>query len=183
VRYRDLKKTMVSPYPLEEVEAARILDAQLKSEARNRRAKIRDQKKAEEKSANRDRLLNHEPEPEPHNPSKGLKRGPKPDPNLQRCEHGLHTQLTKREYLALEVLRKKLGSKVTRSTYLRHLICQVLEKERRKDCLTQPFFVDLENLHEACRRGCRTPVLRDRAPRLRGASAPNLVLLQTSIAP
>jgi len=160
VRYRDIKHTIASPYPREEVEAARKLDAELKAEARIRRRQHKRQKMA---------LLNPD-RPEPINSPEGRKRGPKPDLSLQKCEHGLHTQLTKREYQALEALRKERAPHVTRSTFLRFLISEILEKARRKDCPTMPFFVDLNSLHEACTLG-RKAACAPRAP-ARGVLSP-----------
>ena len=77
-----------------------------------------------------------------------LKPGPKPNPFLDKCEHGVLAKLTKREHDAFLKLWKRKAPKLTRSTFLRSLICETLEAERRKDCPSQTFIIDLANIHD-----------------------------------
>ena len=93
------------------------------------------------------------PDKWPTPPEGGLKRGPKPDPFRSKCEHGLHAQLTKREFEQFEQLRKQFAPHLTRSIFLRYVLCEFLEKHRRKDCPIAPFSIDLERVDYRCKRG------------------------------
>jgi len=136
VRTREIKTRLDTAYMLPaqhgHEEALRI-EKQLRQLARVRRKQARQQARA---LANPDEII----------PAAkgGLKRGPKPNPFLVKCEHGLHTQLTEREITAFHALRKTQAPNVTGSTFLRFLICEALEKHRRKDLPTSPFTVDLQ---------------------------------------
>jgi hypothetical protein len=137
VRYRDIKlnadlrrlHNMVDPDP-----AAVELEKQLKAMKRQRKARARHQ-----------RTIMALPDPEqwPQPPPGGMKRGPKPKPFLDKCDQGWVTQLNKRETTALKALWRRQAPHVTKSTFLRSIVCRYLEDHRRKDCLTQPFAVDL----------------------------------------
>jgi len=143
VRTRDIKNRLGIAYmaqgrgtPEEQAEAQKV-EAQLRTMLRIRKKQERQQRQA---------LATPNAPPPP--PVGGLKRGPKPNPFRDKCEHGLHTQLTKRERQSFEGLRKLLAPHATPSTFLRWLICEQLESHRRKDCPTMPFTVDLSNLDE-----------------------------------
>lgn len=114
---------------------ARAIDAQCKALARIRKRQASQQRKA---------LANPQDPPPP--PPEGLKRGPKPNPFLEKSEHGLHTQLTKREKEGFNALRKRLAPHASPSVFLRWMVCEQLEKHRRRDCPTTPFIVDLSSL-------------------------------------
>ena len=62
--------------------------------------------------------------------------GPLPDPDLERCQHNLSTLLTEREHKAFMKLKPK---DMTKSTFLRKVLCLHLESQRRKDLPTMPF--------------------------------------------
>jgi len=147
VRTRDIKTRLDTAYmregrgtPEQQAEA-RAENAQLMALARIRKRQASQQRKA---------LAN--PQDPPPRPPEGLKRGPKPNPFLEKSEHGLHTQLTKREKTGFEALRKRLAPHASPSVFLRWLICEELEKHRRKDCPTSPFRVDLFDLDHRQKR-------------------------------
>lgn len=143
MRSRDIKKTLQTPRQLEAQfgpEEARRIEAQCKALGRIR---------ARQAAQQRRQLAN--PDKELPAPPEGLKRGPKPNPFLDKCEHGLHTSLTKREKQAFEALRKAKAPHVTPSTFLRFVICEALEKHRRKDLPTSPFTVDLDAVQDVRR--------------------------------
>jgi len=147
VRSRDIKKRLEQAYQLEAQlghdEAVRV-EAQLRALARVRRRQAVQQRAA---------LVDPDTAPKPG--PEGLKRGPKPNLFLEKCEHGLHTSLTKRERKAFQSLREAQAPHVTDSTFLRALICEALEKHRRKDLPTLPFIVDLEAVNDPRRRTAR----------------------------
>jgi len=93
------------------------------------------------------------PDNPPPPPPGGRKRGPKPNPFRDKCERGLHTQLTVREFEAFQAWRKSVAPQATLSVFLRWLICQALEKRRpRQSPEIAPFFVDLTALDPRSRR-------------------------------
>ena len=149
MRSRDIKTRLDTAYmaegrgtPEQQAEA-RAEHAQLRILARIRKKQARQQIRA---------LANPDNPPPPFGGR--LKPGPKPNPFLDKCNHGLHTQLRGREYKAFEALWKRQAPPgVTRSSFLRFLICEKLESERRKDCPSMPFSVDLHNLPKEARRG------------------------------
>ena len=151
VRTRDLKHKLDTAYMAEgrgtpeQQEQALKEHAQLRALARIRKRQFSQQRWA---------LANPE-NPPPPPPSGGLKRGPKPNPFLEKSEHGLHTQLTKREKDGFEALRKRLAPHAIPSVFLRWLICEGLERYRRKDCPTTPFAVDLDALEPRQMRASR----------------------------
>jgi hypothetical protein len=69
-----------------------------------------------------------------------LAPGKLPDPDLDRCLHNATTLLTDREWKAFEKSKPK---HVTRSTWLRVMVCEYLEKRRVKTAPTMPFQVAL----------------------------------------
>jgi hypothetical protein len=143
VRYRDIKKSaeLLKVHGFTQAAPSKE-DLRLAAEIREAKKRRRQQLKYERQRA----TLPPESLPEP--PSCGLKRGPKPNPFLDKCEHGLHTNLTKREKQAFEAYRKQAAPHATPSTFLRWIVCKELERSRRKDLPTMPFGVDLENLDE-----------------------------------
>lgn len=104
--------------------------------------------------------------PPPAPPEGGLKRGPKPNPFLEKSEHGLNAKLTKREKDGFEALRKRLAPHATPSVFLRWMVCQILESHRRKDCPTVPFAVDLDALEPRQMRAGRASEARRLAARI-----------------
>jgi hypothetical protein len=62
--------------------------------------------------------------------------GPLPDPDLERCLCNTSTLLTEREHNALLKLKPK---DMTKSTFLRKVVCLYLESTRRKDLPTMSF--------------------------------------------
>lgn len=152
MRFRDIKRhedlMKLHGYDLASPDAVK-LHADIK--------RTRDLRKAQEKYQ---REIGNLPplEKRPSPPEGGLKRGPKPDLFRDKCENGLHTQLTKREFQQFEQLRKQVGRQFTRSIFLRYVICEFLETHRRKDCPTMPFTLDLAAVDHRCRRGSREAV-------------------------
>ena len=143
MRSRDIKHKLDVAYmgnnsgtPEQRAEARQI-EGQLRAMARIRKKQARHQLRS---------IL--EPDKPLPTPIGGLKRGPKPNPFLDKCEHGVLAKLTKREHDAFLKLWKRKAPKLTRSTFLRSLICEALEAERRKDCPSQSFIVDLANVHD-----------------------------------
>src|SRR5438067_694941 len=72
-------------------------------------------------------------------PDGGLKRGPKPDPMREHATEFLSTVLSEREFEAFEHLRQQFRPKLTRSMFLRLIVCQHLEDKRLKHCPTNSF--------------------------------------------
>ena len=142
VRTRDLKHKLDTAYMAEgrgtpeQQEQALKEHAQLRALARIRKRQFSQQRWA---------LANPE-NPPPPPPSGGLKRGPKPNPFLEKSVAGLHTQLTKREKEAFEALRKRVAPHATPSVFLRYIVCETLERARLKHCPSSPFSVDLNSL-------------------------------------
>ena len=95
--------------PAQQAEAERI-EAQLKKMARQRRKQARHQLK--------EITLGVTLPP----PVGGRKAGPKPNPFLDKCCKGWHTQLTEGEYAALDALRLAETPLLTRSAFLRCLV-------------------------------------------------------------
>jgi len=62
------------------------------------------------------------------------------DPELDRCLYNVSTLLTEREYRAF---MKDKPKHVTKSLWLRGMVCEFLESRRRKDLPTMPFAVVL----------------------------------------
>lgn len=150
MRFRDIKKSEEllrlhgygAPDP-----AAVVLDVEIKAARRLRRAQERHARKLVSLPAGEFLA----------SPEGGLKRGPKPDLDRDKCEHGWHTQLTRRESLQLEQMRRRLAPKLTRSVFVRWIVCEFLEKTRRKDCPTASFSIDLDCVDYRCKRGGRPP--------------------------
>ena len=141
MRTRDIKHKLDTAYmsegrgtPEQQAEAVKT-EAQLRALARVRQRQNSQQRRA---------LANPDNPPPP--PPGGLKRGPKPNPFLEKSVAGLHTQLTKREKEAFDALRKRVAPHATPSVFLRFLVCQELERARLKHCPSSPFVVDLDAL-------------------------------------
>ena len=71
-----------------------------------------------------------------HDGQSRLMPGPVPDPDLERCLRNASTLLTEREHK--ELLKHK-PKEMTKSQFLRKVVCIFLESRRRKDCPTMPF--------------------------------------------
>jgi len=159
VRFRDIKKNeellKLHGHSLPDPEAVK-LDAELRAARLLRKQQERYERK---------RLQFPPPGRLPQPPEGGCKRGPKPDPTRDKCEHGVHTQLTRRELSMFEQLRRQFGAQLTRSSFLRFVVCEFLETHRRKDCPTTPFTVDLRSVDYRCLRGLPRGKERSRSDR------------------
>ena len=137
VRTRDLKLRENSDYlsngHMKPTAEDLVVAAQCRALHRIRKRQAAQQRKA----------LANPTAPPPPAPTGGLKRGPKPNPDLEKSDHGLNAKLTKREKDAFQALRRRLAPHATPSVFLRWMICETLEMHRRKDCPTTPFGVDL----------------------------------------
>jgi len=67
-----------------------------------------------------------------------LAPGPLPDPELDRCLHNLSTLLTEREFKAF---MKSKPKDMTKSLWLRGMVCEFLERRRVKTAPTMPFTI------------------------------------------
>jgi len=79
--------------------------------------------------------------------------GKLPDPDLDRCLHNVTTLLTEREWKAF---MKSKPTNVTKSTWLRAMVCESLERRRVKTAPTMPFLVALPALESAVCRAARS---------------------------
>jgi hypothetical protein len=149
VRTRDLKRREGADY---------LYSGCLKPTAEDLRiaAQLKALHRIRKRQARQQLLALSTPDNPPPPPPGGLKRGPKPNPFRDKCEAGLHTQLTAREVRAFDVWRMAVAPHATRSVFLRWLICQGLETQRHKDSSAAPFFVDLTALDARSRRASGT---------------------------
>lgn len=69
-----------------------------------------------------------------------LAPGRLPDPDLDRCLHNASTLLTDREFKAFMASKPK---NVTKSLWLRSMVCEYLEIRRNKAAPTMPFKVEI----------------------------------------
>jgi hypothetical protein len=67
-----------------------------------------------------------------------LAPGPLPDPDLDRSQNNLSTLLTDREYTAF---MKSKPKGMTKSLWLRGMVCEFLERRRVKAAPTMPFTI------------------------------------------
>lgn len=71
-----------------------------------------------------------------HDGQMRLVPGPLPDPELERCLCNVSTLLTEREHKAFLKLKPK---DMTKSTFVRKVLCEFLESKRAKEMPTQSF--------------------------------------------